>query len=669
MNTYLVLSFLNPSILWALGLLVIPVIIHLFNFRKVKKIEFSNIALLKKVKEESSAKRKPVEVLILISRMLFLAFLVFAFARPVSKKDDNSLELNTTALIYVDNSLSMSKPAGSQQSAFDVAFSFADNIVDNYPDDAKFKLLENGYSNSLSVSYSKSTIKDRLTELEISSVSRGLSEIHQRILSSDFEGDVYLISDFQGNPDFDFSQFQSDTLRNYYFLPIEGQGLSNVHFDSAYLENSFLLSGLKNVLKVAVKNVGREDLEQVNVKLYLGDQLSGTANLDIGANSEVQKEFEIDKEIEGLDKVRVEIDDNPIFFDNNLFLTLNNIEKLNVLEVRQNSSGNYIRQLFTDNELFNLESSNVGNLDLNKIENADLVILNEIDALSNQLTSSLNAFLDGTGSVVIIPSNSNQANSFRALNLRLSNDSQERLELNPPDLQNPFFDGVFEESQENIAMPTATTSLRLRNVSTVYLDFKNGRPFLAKAERPGNLFFFSSSFSENSSSFATHSLFVPVMYKLALGSKVNLNTLYYSTNNETVVYPLPAGFAKNTIVDLTNGEINITPDQRVSEDKLIMVLPKELMKEGHYDILADNDVIGTIAFNNPKEESGASVIGKESIQNASEAAPHLYMIEADSGLQVKSELTAGIKGISLWRYALILSLAFLFLEIILIRYL
>ncbi len=669
MNTYLVLSFLNPTILWALALLAIPVIIHLFNFRRVKKVEFSNIALLKRVKEESSAKRKPVEILILISRLLFLAFLIFAFAQPIDKKDDNALELNKTVLVYVDNSLSMSKPAGSQQSALDLAFSFADNVIDNYPEDAKFKLLENGYSNSLGISYSKSTIKDRLTELEISPVSRDIDEIHRRIISSDFRGDVYLISDFQGDPGYDFQRFTTDTLRNFYFLPVELQTFSNVHFDTAYLENTFLLDGLKNVLKIDVKNEGRENLDQVNLKLYLGDQLSGTANLDIEANGLIQKEFEIDRQSEGLSDVRIEVEDNPVFFDNNLFLTLNNIEKLDVLEIRESGSNNYITQLFSDNELFNLESVNAGNLDLNKVKNADLIVVNELSALSNQLSSALNTHLDGDGSVVVIPNSSNNSGVYSNLGMRLSNDSRERVELNTPDQQNPFFDGVFEERETNIAMPTATASLRLRNTGTTFLNFKNGRPFLSKVDRVGNLYFFSCSFDANQTSFPSHSVFVPVMYKLALGSNVNLNTLYYSTDAETIEYPLPTDFAGNNIVSLSNGDLIITPDQRISGNKLVMVIPKDQIKEGHYKILVDDQILGTIAFNNPKSESNFGVISKESIRIAAQTADNIYLIDAESGLGVSQELTAGIKGVSLWKYAILLCLVFLFVEIILIRYL
>uniref|UniRef100_UPI0040473FEA BatA domain-containing protein n=1 Tax=Roseivirga sp. TaxID=1964215 RepID=UPI0040473FEA len=160
--------------------LAIPVIIHLFNFRKVKKIQFSNIALLKRVKEETSSKRKPVELLILASRLLFIAFLILAFVQPIFKDKGNTLELSGEALIYLDNSMSMDMPVNNQQSAFDVAFSLATGVVGAYPESAKFKFLENGYGNSLNTSYTAATMKDRFTEMQLSGIGRSLAEIQSR---------------------------------------------------------------------------------------------------------------------------------------------------------------------------------------------------------------------------------------------------------------------------------------------------------------------------------------------------------------------------------------------------------------------------------------------------------------------------------------------------------
>ena len=77
------MTFLYPSFLWALTALSIPIIIHLFNFRRTTKVFFSNTRFLRQIKEVTTAKRKLKHYLILASRLLFLLFLVLAFAQPV----------------------------------------------------------------------------------------------------------------------------------------------------------------------------------------------------------------------------------------------------------------------------------------------------------------------------------------------------------------------------------------------------------------------------------------------------------------------------------------------------------------------------------------------------------------------------------------------------------
>jgi hypothetical protein len=74
--------FLYPSVLFFLLALAIPIIIHLFNFRRYKKIYFSNVAFLKNIQTESEKKSKLKHLLVLLSRLLAFAALIVAFSQP-----------------------------------------------------------------------------------------------------------------------------------------------------------------------------------------------------------------------------------------------------------------------------------------------------------------------------------------------------------------------------------------------------------------------------------------------------------------------------------------------------------------------------------------------------------------------------------------------------------
>ena len=95
----------NPKLLYALFAIAIPILIHLFNFRKHKTVYFSSIRFLKEIKEETQKKSELRNILILISRVLAITFLILAFAKPyIPAKNKHK---NNTIVLYIDNSQSM----------------------------------------------------------------------------------------------------------------------------------------------------------------------------------------------------------------------------------------------------------------------------------------------------------------------------------------------------------------------------------------------------------------------------------------------------------------------------------------------------------------------------------------------------------------------------------
>ena len=65
------MQFLYPAFLFALVTLAIPVIIHLFNFRRYQKVYFSNVQFLKEVQEQQASRRNLKERLATIYKDSF----------------------------------------------------------------------------------------------------------------------------------------------------------------------------------------------------------------------------------------------------------------------------------------------------------------------------------------------------------------------------------------------------------------------------------------------------------------------------------------------------------------------------------------------------------------------------------------------------------------------
>ena len=76
------MRFLYPNMLWGLLALLIPILIHLFNFRRHKLVYFSNTAVLRNIQQENAKTRKLKYLVTLLLRCLFIAALVLAFAFP-----------------------------------------------------------------------------------------------------------------------------------------------------------------------------------------------------------------------------------------------------------------------------------------------------------------------------------------------------------------------------------------------------------------------------------------------------------------------------------------------------------------------------------------------------------------------------------------------------------
>lgn len=74
--------FTNPFMFFGFFALALPVLIHLFNFRRHKLLYFSNVELLKNLQQQTRRTNKLKHLIVLLLRMFLISSLVLAFARP-----------------------------------------------------------------------------------------------------------------------------------------------------------------------------------------------------------------------------------------------------------------------------------------------------------------------------------------------------------------------------------------------------------------------------------------------------------------------------------------------------------------------------------------------------------------------------------------------------------
>ena len=198
------MRFLFPGFLFALLTIAIPIIIHLFNFRKFKKVYFSNVRFLKNIQIQTSSNRQLKDRMILLTRILGLSFLVFAFAQPYlpAAKELNASQKQAVS-IYIDNSYSM-EMLNKEGTLLDEAKRRAKEISSAYSLNDKFQLLSNDFEGKFQRFLSFDEFQSAVDELTISAASRNLDQIIDRqkemfLKVPNAKKNIYLLSDFQNN--------------------------------------------------------------------------------------------------------------------------------------------------------------------------------------------------------------------------------------------------------------------------------------------------------------------------------------------------------------------------------------------------------------------------------------------------------------------------------------
>src|ERR1051326_303955 len=104
------MSFLNPFLLFGSLALAIPVLIHLVRREKSEIVPFSSLMFLLKVPKRAIRQQKIKNLLLMALRLLILALLVGAFARPFMTqpaKPSANATANRGIVMMLDNSYSM----------------------------------------------------------------------------------------------------------------------------------------------------------------------------------------------------------------------------------------------------------------------------------------------------------------------------------------------------------------------------------------------------------------------------------------------------------------------------------------------------------------------------------------------------------------------------------
>ncbi len=684
------MSFLYPTFLFGLLAVALPIAIHLFNFRRTRKVYFTNVAFLKEVKTSTNSFRRLKQWLILTTRILFIVFLVLAFAQPfIRNPKQQGIASQGNTSIYLDNSLSMQNEAGKKQ-YLQLATAEADALLNTLPQNPSLQLLTNDFESRDQYLATPDKLKDRLTEVNFSPTSRTLESIYKRQnnlisrTSQSLQNQFIWFSDFQKSTVGDLNKLTLDTNSRIFMVPIQTEEIANVYVDSVWLATPFVKEMETNTLNVRLVNAGKDAIKNLPVKLFLDEKQVSSASVSIEPNSQQVSLFDFTVKERGIKKGRITFEDYPVTFDNDFFFVLNASPVINIVHLYGSGSGNYIPNVFSNETIFQIRSLNAQNADPTLLNTADLAILDGITELGGSLPTSLEAFVKRGGSLVVFPPTANSS-AYSSLLGRLGVPSPANkpssagsgLEtLEAPDTKNPFFDAIFESTtqKERMAMPTAKSVWEWTGRGASLLRFRNGSPFLSRFEvQRGKVYLCASPLVDAYTTFPKHALFVPVLYKIAAQSKTQ-ERLSYSFQEPSIAVEINET-GKEPVFRLKSGNLELIPSQRISGKQLIFDLPenpqtgsKQLAEAGYYELTLEGKTQKILAFNYDKKESQPESYTTTELKQIFSRYKNVQVFDALNEGEFVSEFKAESQGRNLWKYCLIAALVFLLAEILIIRF-
>jgi len=682
--------FVSPFFLYGLFALAIPILIHLINFRRYKKVWFTNVRFLAEIKQEKQRKSQIKQWILLALRLLAITSLVFAFAQPYlpsTLQSDKQQQQGVS--IFVDNSFSMDA-IGSEGKLIETAKEKAREIVSAYKPSDRFQLITNDFEGFHQHLVSRDEFLKMLEEIRISTASRKISEVVSRqedLLTSSpgLARNIFLISDFQEATS-DFDNLDPDTATSYYILPLSANQTGNLYIDTAFFESVVQQPDQLSHLRVRIRNTGTDRLEKIPVKLVINNLQKALASATIDPGSETELVIPFTNETSGIQSGYLELPDYPITYDDRCYISYPLVSTVSILCINESGENPYLNALFGSDTAFHMVNTAANRLNYSSFSSFSLIILNQLNHISSGLAQELFRFTQSGGTLLsILPNEANSTdyrNFFDLLEIpEIGIADTSRLRVSQISLGSQVYNDVFEpdaagriELPNNADLPVVSLHYPLKlttgSIIEPLLTLQNGDLLLAR--RPsgkGEIYILTSPLELNFSSLPAHLLFVPTFYKIALLSQPGSDLYYFTATNNPI--EVPTDSLSNDImfkVVQNDSELEIIPELRFIDGRMLLYPHDQIRESGLYSIYLSGKVLSGLAFNYPRAESNLTYMAPGSIREVLEKKEihSFFLLKADQQSMAK-EIREAERGQPLWKLFLLFALLFLAAEIALIR--
>lgn len=676
------MSFLHPAFLWALFVLAIPVLIHLFQLRRFKRIDFPNVRFLAEVSRQTRARRKVQHWLVLLARCLALAALVFAFAQPYLPGATGAVKAGSRAVsIYIDDSFSMDGQNAGGRLLDQARKGAQDAVMAQSPTD-RLQILTGRFEGRQQMLMGREEALQAAAQAASSPHTRPLSKVllRQREALAQSEASVkraFLFTDLQRGIT-DVEAWTNDSTMPVVIVPLQPSSTDNLSIDSVRFDGPVRRVGQRETLHVTITNHGQNELVNVPLRLRIDGVQRALATFSVSGGASVDTAIQFVNDAKGHHWGELSIDDQPVTFDDKVWIAYTTIDRLRVLLIGGHDplGDRAVKAVFDGDSTHVFTARGLRDLDLNLLAQQDLVVLNALPEMPTGTAQALDDFARGGGSVAFFPPSQGDPSRFASFFGLFRTGAPALMDtgsirVDRIDLEHPFYRDIFQNMPRNVDLPVARErwSLKPPPGSDVLLRAQDGTPYLVRVEHDrGGIHFCSAPLAERAGNLTRHALFATSLLRMAELARP-MGALYHTIGAESVL-PLDGIDLPDEAPPVLRGQAGFEaiPEVRRRPGSTGLVLHDEELPPGAYAVMSGRDTLCMVALNLSRVESALACITPDELRTRlAERGLDTYTILTGGTDDLSLRLTELDQGRKLWKWFILLALLFLAAETILLR--
>ena len=447
------MAFLNPLFLFGLLAAGIPLIIHLWNRRRVVTVDFSSLMFLMAAHRENARRFQLRQLLILLLRMAIIALIALALARPFLTLGlpVASVRAKTDIVIVLDNSYSMAY-RDVDGIRFEKAKALAIDILGTlrHGDSAALILMSDIPNpifrqltpdlGSVTAAINAATVSYRATNVQ---PSLGLA--HEILAESEqLNKELYLISDFTRNGWENWDKLLNRSGARVSLIPVAEGEAHNTNIEEVRPSNQLIGVNLPLQLNITTANHSVAPLTQHMLTLFIGGEKQKTVSFSAAANESLNTTLTYNFSTPGTHIGYFTLTEDRLNVDNQRYFALDIIGEVRVLCVGEeteyltlalNPHKNSRQQSTVSNQqrdFLNAPSTADGRLltantmilptqctptafESFPLEDYDVIILADVPRITRQIGAQLQESIRHGKSVIAFVSRYSEADSYNAL--------------------------------------------------------------------------------------------------------------------------------------------------------------------------------------------------------------------------------------------------------------